>query len=80
MLSLYSTALACFVALAAGCAPALSASRVNVNEVLKEGARGSTGAESHRLRGLLVVAEVTLAVVALIGAGLFLKNFQKRAV
>jgi predicted permease len=74
---LYSTALACFVALAAGCAPALNASRVNVNEVLKEGARGSTGSESHRLRGLLVVAEVTLAVVALICAGLFLKNFQK---
>jgi predicted permease len=74
---LYCTALACFVALAAGCAPALSASRVNVNELLNEGTRGSTGAESYRLRGLLVVAEVTLAVVALIGAGLFLRNFQK---
>ena len=74
---LYSTALACFVALAAGCAPALSASRVDINEVLKQGSRGSTGAESHRLRGMLVVAEVTLAVVALIGAGLFVKNFQK---
>ena len=74
---LYSTALACFVALAAGSAPALSGSRVNVNAALKEGARGSTYAESHRLRALLVVAEVSLAVVALIGAGLFLRNFQK---
>jgi predicted permease len=74
---LYSMALACFVALAAGSAPALSGSRVNVNEALKEGARGSTDAESHRLRALLVVAEVSLAVVALIGAGLFLRNFQK---
>ena len=49
----------------------------DVNENLKEGGRGGTsGARSHRIRGLLVVAEVALALVALIGAGLFLKSFQ----
>jgi predicted permease len=74
----FTTALAFVVALLAGLAPALHATRANINEALKEGGRsgGSGGAQSHRLRGLLVVSEVALAVVALVGAGLFLKSFQ----
>ncbi len=64
-------------AMLAGMAPALQAARANVNEVLKGGGRSDgSGAKSHRLRGLLVVAEVALAVVALIGAGIFLRSFQ----
>jgi predicted permease len=74
----FTTALAFVVAILAGLAPALHATRANINETLKEGGRSSTsgGAQSHRLRGLLVVSEVALAVVALVGAGLFLKSFQ----
>src|SRR5258708_18574335 len=73
----FTTALAFGVAILAGLAPALHASRANVNEMLKEGGRSaSSGAHSHRLRGLLVVSEVALAVVALVGAGLFLRSFQ----
>jgi putative ABC transport system permease protein len=73
----FTTALAFGVAILAGLAPALHASQANVNEMLKEGGRsGSSGGGSHRLRGLLVVSEVALAVVALVGAGLFLKSFQ----
>ena len=73
----FSMALAFGVAILAGLAPALHASRANVNEMLKEGGRtGSSGAPSHRLRGLLVTSEVALAVIALVGAGLFLKSFE----
>lgn len=73
----FTTLLAVGVAVLAGVAPALRAGRSNVNEVLKEGGRsGASGAPSHRLRGLLVISEVALAVVALVGAGLFLKSFQ----
>jgi putative ABC transport system permease protein len=64
-------------AVLAGMAPALQAARANVNEVLKGGGWSELpGARSYRLRGLLVVAEVALAVIALVGAGIFLKSFQ----
>jgi predicted permease len=73
----FTMALAFGVAILAGLAPALHATRSNVNEMLKEGGRsGTSGAHSHRLRGLLVTSEVALAVIALVGAGLFLKSFQ----
>ena len=59
-----------------GLAPALQISQVNLNESLKEGGRGSSvGARHNRLRGLLVIAEVSLAFVLLIGAGLLLRTF-----
>lgn len=73
----FTAMLALVVAALAGLAPALHASRANVNEMLKAGGRGATsGAHSQRLRGLMVVSEVALAAVALVGAGLFLKSFQ----
>jgi predicted permease len=73
----FTTALAFGVAILAGLVPALHASRANVNEMLKEGGRSeSAGGRSHRLRGLLVTSEVALAVVALVGAGLFLRSFE----
>jgi len=44
---------------------------------LKEGGRSETGGtRSHRMRAMLVISEVSLALVALIGAGLFAKSFQ----
>jgi putative ABC transport system permease protein len=73
----FTMALAFGVAILAGLAPALHASQANVNKMLKEGGRsGSSGGRSHRLRGLLVSSEVALAVIALVGAGLFLRSFQ----
>ena len=73
----FSAALAVLVALLASLVPALHAARTNVNEALKQSGRsGSGGAHSNRLRGLLVVSEMALAVIALVGAGLFLKSLQ----
>ena len=60
-----------------GIAPSLLSSRTNINETLKEGGRGaSTGRARHRLRGALVAAEIALALVLLVGAGLMTKGFQ----
>jgi predicted permease len=72
------TVLVCVAAASASAVlPMLHMIRSDVNENLKEGGRGGTsGAQSHRIRGLLVVAEVALALVALIGAGLFVRSFQ----
>lgn len=73
----YTIMLAVAVATLAGVAPAWHAARANVNEVLKDGGRnGAAGVRTHRLRAVLVVTEVALAVVALVGAGIFLKSFR----
>jgi predicted permease len=59
-----------------GLAPALGASKVDLNQSLKEGNRGPTqGASNNRLRGLLVSAEFALALVLLAGAGLLIRTF-----
>jgi putative ABC transport system permease protein len=61
-----------------GLAPALSATKINLNESLKDGARAlSGGGRQHRLRGALVVLEVALALVLLTGSGLLLKSFAR---
>ncbi|HZB44621.1 MAG TPA: ABC transporter permease, partial [Pyrinomonadaceae bacterium] len=59
-----------------GFAPALQASRADLNSALKEGARSQTGGRSRqRVRSALIVAEVALSLLLLIGAGLLLKSF-----
>jgi putative ABC transport system permease protein len=61
-----------------GLAPALAAARVSVNETLKEGGRTGTGGAGHaRLRSALVIAEVAVALVLLVSAGLLLRSFEK---
>jgi putative ABC transport system permease protein len=59
-----------------GLVPALRASRLDLNEVLKEGGRGGSGSR-RRGRAALLVAEVGLAMVLLVGAGLMLRGFLR---
>jgi putative ABC transport system permease protein len=60
-----------------GLVPALQASKPNLNETLKEGARGSSvGGNRQRLRGALVVAEMVLTTMLLIITGLMIKSFS----
>jgi putative ABC transport system permease protein len=61
-----------------GVVPAIRASRADVTWALKDGGRLSTvGTGRQRLRAGLVVAEVALAVMLLVGAGLFLSSFVR---
>ncbi|MEO8369471.1 MAG: FtsX-like permease family protein, partial [Candidatus Solibacter sp.] len=72
------TMLTCIAAaVLSGLVPAFFWFRADVSETLKAGGRGgSHGTQSHRTRNLLVISEVTLATLALIGAGLFVRSFQ----
>jgi predicted permease len=72
----FSAMLCIVTTLVAGLFPALQAGRINLNESLHEAGRSSAGGiRSYRLRSSLIVAEVSLALVALIGAALFVRGF-----
>jgi putative ABC transport system permease protein len=74
----FTLGLSVFTALLFGIFPALEASRADVNEGLREGARGQTqGTQRGRVLNALVVAQFALAVVLLVGAGLLLRSFSR---
>lgn len=60
-----------------GLTPAVRASRVDLNGVLKEGGRSSAGSSHHRVRNLFVVVEIALSLVLLIGAGLLVRSYRQ---
>jgi putative ABC transport system permease protein len=75
---LFSVALTTLVVLAFGAGPALVASRVPLDTVLKAGTNRLTGAPgTQRVRHALVVAEISLTIVLLVAAGLLLRSYAK---
>ena len=72
----FTVVLTVVTALLCGLLPALSATKLDLDQSLKEGTRAVSGSRrQQRLRGALVVLEVALALVLLTGSGLLLKSF-----
>jgi putative ABC transport system permease protein len=73
----FTFALSLVTSLLFGLVPAVQLSKTDLNEALKEG--GRTAGPRNRLRSMLVVAEVALAMVLLVGGGLMIKSFWRLA-
>ncbi|HXG66503.1 MAG TPA: ABC transporter permease, partial [Blastocatellia bacterium] len=73
----FTLALSLLTGIIFGLAPALQVSRMDVQEALKEGGNAGNSPRRNWLRGALVVAEVSSALVLLIGAGLMIKSFAR---
>jgi putative ABC transport system permease protein len=74
---LFTVAIAIGTGILFGLVPAFSATR-GLSDTLKEGGRGAAGARGgQRVRAVLVVAELALAVMLLAGAGLLLRSFMR---
>ncbi len=72
----FSSALVLLTGIGFGLVPAFQSTRVNLNEVLKDSGRGtSEGRHGQRLRSILVISEVAIALVLLVGAGLLIRSF-----
>lgn len=72
---LAALALTLATGLTCGLAPAWTASRTDAGDALKDGGRGSAGPASRRFRSALVVAELALALMLLVSAGLLARSF-----
>ena len=71
---LFTAVLVVFTGIASGVAPAFHSSRTDLTESLKAGGRGSTLAAGRRVRAILVVGELALAVLLVSGAGLLIRS------
>src|SRR5262249_14438200 len=73
---LFTVSVALGAGLLFGLAPALQTAKINLNESLKEGARG-TGFGHRRVSNLLVVTQIAMTLVLLVGAGLLVRSFVR---
>ena len=73
----FTVAITLLTGLIFGAAPALQTSRVDLNDTLKEGGRGTFGPVRGYSRSLLVVTEIALSLVLLVGAGLMIQSFLR---
>jgi putative ABC transport system permease protein len=73
---LFTLAVSMLTALIFGLAPALQASRRNLNDSLRDSSKGTSGGSSHaNIRNAVIVFEVALSLTLLIGAGLLMRSF-----
>jgi len=74
---LFTLGLALLTGIIFGLAPAIKASRADVSEALNAGGRGGSATWTRGpLRSILIVSEVALALITLVGAGLFIRSMQ----
>ncbi len=73
---LFTLGLAVLTGLIFGLAPALEATRFDLHDSLKEGGK-NVGGGGHRLRSVFVITQVALALVLLVGAGLFVRSLNR---
>jgi len=73
----YAFAISILAGLIFGLVPAWKATKLNINETLKEGGRSAGTASGERLRNVLVIAQVALSLVLFVGAGLMIRTFAK---
>jgi putative ABC transport system permease protein len=74
---LFTFALSLLTGILFGLTPSLAASRPDLQEAMKEGSRQSSVKATGRLRDVLVVSEIALALVLLVGAGLLMKSLLR---
>jgi putative ABC transport system permease protein len=72
---IYAVGVAGLTGIIFGLAPAIQASKADLQEAMKEGGRGTAGGGRAWIRNTLVVAEVALSLLLLIGASLFVRSF-----
>jgi len=73
----FATVVSVLAGLAFGLAPAFDAARTNLTDALREAGRSETGTRGHRLRSAFAVAQISLSLMLLAGAGLLLRSFVK---
>jgi putative ABC transport system permease protein len=73
----FAVSLALLTGVLSGLAPAFRLSKSNVQDALKEGTRGSSAGSHRHLRGVLIVAEISLCLTLLVGAGLLLRSMTR---
>ena len=73
---LFAVAVTTFAGIASGLAPSFQGSKVDLNEALRSSGAMTVAHRSQRLRGILVAAQVALALILAIGSGLMVKGFH----
>ena len=71
----FTVAIALLTGIVFGLGPAMHSSRVDLNDALKASGRSFSG--SGRLRGVMIISEVALAMILLTGAGLLMRSFLR---